>query len=404
MSTDRQAWRIPAIDGFRAFACLMVYVYHVWQFAGSPALDVTILGAQLNLFRPIWDFPAGVDLFMVLSGFCLFWPLCKNPEALSRWNWREYATRRVRRIVPPYYMAIAYAILLPVVLVAAFRLLGLEANWPHLPSLRQLVTHVLFIHTLFPDTWDGITGAFWSLGLEAQFYIAFPFVIWAFRQAKVWTLIGMVAVSIFYRIVAHYLTAGSGGNEQMVASIFFLGRWMQFAAGMAAAWIVATHWHTGKNLRNAWTGTTLFVGAVGLYVAAATPALASLSPALPLRALLLAASFAIGIVAICATHTPARGLFANRVSTGLGFISYSVFLIHQPTAWYLSELFRKKLKVDGMTDFVLLLTVGFVIVLAISYVFFLLFEKPFLNTSRRARTSGPAKPILSAAAPQESTP
>ena len=56
----------------------------------------------------------------------------------------------------------------------------------------------------------------------------------------------------------------------MVASIFFLGRWMQFAAGMAAAWVVATHWRENGKLRNAWTGTALFGAAILLYVLATT--------------------------------------------------------------------------------------------------------------------------------------
>ncbi len=400
MSESKISWRIPAIDGVRALACLMVYVFHVWQFAGSPMLPVTIAGQEIRLLAFLDAFPSGVDLFMVLSGFCLFWPLCKSPEALARWDWRDYGWRRVRRIVPPYYMAILYTILLPVVLVALFRLLKMEANWQPLPSAWQIVTHVLFIHTLFPDTWDGITGAFWSLGLEAQFYVAFPFVVFAFRKSKAWVLVAMVVISIIYRIITYHFTLDGGHHQQMVASIFFLGRWMQFAAGMAAAWIVATHWRAGT-LRSAWNGTALFAGAVALYLLATTSILSFLPKSLPVRDLLLAVSFAVGIVAVCASHTPARAVFSNRVAAGFGFISYSVFLIHQPTGWYLSEMFKKKLKIDGMMDFVLLMTVGLLIVTAISYAFFLLFEKPFLNVKRRPETAVEAESAVAAAAAQQ---
>ncbi len=380
MSEARISWRIPAIDGFRALACLMVYVYHVWQFAGSPALDVAIFGTPVNVFRPIWEFPAGVDLFMVLSGFCLFWPLCKNPEALARWNWREYGRRRVRRIVPPYYMAIAYAIVLPLALVAAFRVLGLEANWPQLPSPWQIGTHVLFIHTLFPSMWYGITGAFWSLGLEAQFYLVFPLVVACFRRFRLAALAVMVLVSIVYRIAASAVTAHDDFNVQMVASIFFLGRWMQFAAGMAAAWFVAAHWR-GQRILKGWVGSMLVVLAVGLYVLATTP-MASMVPLFPLRDLLIAAAGGVAIFGICASRTPFQGLFGNRLVAGFGFISYSVFLIHQPTAWYISEFLRKWLHVGGTAHFALLCTIGLAVVCAISYGFFLLFEKPFLTSKQ----------------------
>ena len=69
-----------------------------------------------------------------------------------------------------------------------------------------------------------------------------------------------------------------------------------------------------------------------------------------------------------------------------------MFLIHQPTAWYISEFFRKKLHIGGMTDFMLLCTIGLAAVCGISYVFFLLFEKPFMN-ARRSRKPAPAQAI-----------
>lgn len=394
MSNTKVIWRIPAIDGLRALASLMVFGFHSYQFAGAPVLMVPFFGTQINMLAFLDAFPAGVDLFMVLSGFCLFWPLCKSAEALAAWDWRDYAWRRVRRIVPPYYMAIVYTIMLPVVLVALFRMLHMDANWQPLPSLRQFVTHVLFIHTLFPDTWNGITGAFWSLGLEAQFYVAFPFVIFAFRRSKAVVLVGMVLISIIYRVITWNMTADAGFDKQMVTSIFFLGRWMQFAAGMGAAWIVATHWRHGGRLRNGWFGTSLAAVALVLYILATTTLLSGLPKALPMRDLLLSAAFGLGIVAICATHTPLRFIFSNRVSSGIGYFSYSIFLIHQPTAWYMSEMFKKKLHVGGLGDFFLLATVGLVIVCGISYLFFLVFEKPFLNAKRRPKPALETDPAV----------
>ena len=284
--------------------------------------------------------------------------------------------------MPPYYLAILYTIVLPVVLVALFRLLRIEANWQPLPSARQLVTHVLFIHTLFPDTWKGITGAFWSLGLEAQFYVVFPFVIFAYRRGKLVVPVLMVAISILYRVIAIRILAGSNFDVQMVASIFFLGRWMQFAAGMIAAWVVAAHWRQGLRF-GAWHGTLLFVSALGLYLAATASPLPGLFPALPVRDVAFSVAFCLGIISVCASRTPLRLLFENRIAAGLGLFSYSVFLLHQPTAWYLSEMFKKKLHVSGLTDFFLLMTVGVLVVCGISYVFFLFIEKPFMNIRRR---------------------
>jgi peptidoglycan/LPS O-acetylase OafA/YrhL len=259
-----------AIDGLRAFAMLMVFTYHSWQFGDSPALAIGRHG--LGFGSLIATFPSGVDLFMVLSGFCLFWPLCKNSTAIGRWAWRDYAVRRIRRIVPPYYAAIVYVTILPYALALLYHLLHRPAKIHPLPPLSHFVTHLLFIHTLFPSTWDKLQGAFWSLGLEAQFYLVFPVVIWGYRRYGIQIAAAMAAASVLYRVIAVALVGDRPWPVYFLFSVFFLGRWMQFAAGMVAAWAVA-RWRRNRADGSALSGNTMILGAVVLYfLAAASPA------------------------------------------------------------------------------------------------------------------------------------
>ncbi len=379
------SWRVPAIDGLRALAMLMVYSYHVWQFSGSPEKILNLGTYSLNLFGIFGTFPAGVDLFMVLSGFCLFLPLCKSPESLANWNIKQYFVRRVRRIVPPYYAAILYAILLPQVLVILFRVLGQKANWQPFPAPLDFFSHLFFVHTLFLSTWEGINGSFWSLGLEAQFYLTFPLVVFAFRRFGTRVFWAMIGISMLYRALADFvLSPQSSGAAQFLYSIFFLGRWMQFALGMAAAWLVAKHWKA-KQWRSPVAGSVAIALCAALY-ALAVSSFASVLPRLPLRDLLLGLSYAGLIIALCVTKTPLRALFENKAMVGLGFISYSFFLIHQPTAWFFSEMMKKKLGVGGETLFYALCSAGFLVVLGISYLFFVVFERPFLGGAKMPAT------------------
>src|SRR4051812_38861600 len=80
--------RIAAIDGLRALACLMVLAYHTSQFAYQ------------HQPWPVRHLAGGVDIFIVLSGFCLFLPVTASPDRFSA---RRFFRQRARRIVPAYY-------------------------------------------------------------------------------------------------------------------------------------------------------------------------------------------------------------------------------------------------------------------------------------------------------------
>lgn len=393
--------RVPQIDGLRALGMYMVYLFHVWEFGWCPVWNVRILGYKADLFGFLGKMSSGVDLFMVISGFCLFWPLCSSAETLRTWDWRGYARRRVNRIVPPYYAAIGYAIFLPMLLVAIFKALKIQANWQPVPSAWQLFTHFLFIHSLFPSTWDGITGSFWSLGLEAQFYVVFPLVVFAFRRSGIKVIWLLIAASVLFRTAVG--ATGASGEWQNVFSMSFLGRWMEFGFGMLTALAVAKYWRQAR-VTGAALGTAQAGGALALYVLTVGFIRTNLLYSVPLYELGLSMAFSLLIFALCTSRTPVAKLFRNPVVDWLGVISYSLYLLHQPTAWYLSEFFRKVLHLTGVEDVWVLATVGFVVVVAISYLFFLVFEKPSMAKNKTLKNAGAAPSVPALADPVEKEP
>ncbi len=377
-------WRIPSVDGLRAMAMLMVYGCHMYMFAQNPELVMPVLGHPVDVFHFL-RFPT-VDMFMVLSGFCLFLPVCKTEKALQKWHWQEFYKRRVRRIALPYYAAILYSIGLPYVLVILYQLLNQPANWPPLEAPGVYLAFLLFAHTLFLSTFGHINGALWSMGLEAQFYLMFPLVIWGYRRFGMRIVWGMIAVSIVYRMIAADITAPMSENAQFLAAAFFLGRWMQFALGMGAAKLVVNYRQAGREWSAAW-GTGAVLGAVALFsvTCMTTPDLSWV------QSLLLGLAFSGLTIALAISKTPLRALFENRFMTWLGYISYSLYLLHWPTGYYLSEFCKKVLHVTGLTEFFLLVTIGFAVTLGISYLFFLLAEKPFLSKPSKSE-----RPVVSA--------
>ena len=366
---------------------LMVIACHCWEFGHHPTHYIALLGLRMEIFGFFKRGAYGVDLFMVLSGFCLFLPLCKSEQALARFHWKNFYQRRARRIIPPYYAGLLFATLTPFALALFFRLLHMKAHWQPLPGTPYAYfAHIFFIQTLSTRSFGQINASLWSMGLEAQFYVMFPLVIFCFRRIGLRVIALMVGISIVYNLFMVTYTAGMTGREANLYFIFFLGRWMQFAAGMLAAWIVAHHRRQDKWRDAKW-------GTVGLFIALATytfaasvdfpPYLGWLNPAL------LAFTFGLALVSVCVTRSPLGWLFSNRLMEKLGFISYSIFLIHWPVIYYFGGLLER-LHLRGNPLFYALFPGGLALTVGFALVFFRLFEKPFLNPPSAARQEAAA--------------
>jgi len=121
----------------------------------------------------------------------------------------------------------------------------------------------------------------------------------------------------------------------------------------------------------------------------------------PLRDSLLAGGFACLLVAACASAVPGRQLLQNPVITHVGFISYSLYLLHQNVVYYFGELLKRVGHLGSSSRFLILITLGLLIVLAVCYPFFKVFEEPFLRPRQKKRASdhAPAPQLAPAQAP-----
>jgi peptidoglycan/LPS O-acetylase OafA/YrhL len=70
---------------------LMVFEFHVWEFSGHPGY----VAGSFRFGEMIGRFALGVDLFIVLSGFCLYWPIA---NANKPFDVKQYFQRRFWRI------------------------------------------------------------------------------------------------------------------------------------------------------------------------------------------------------------------------------------------------------------------------------------------------------------------
>lgn len=201
------AQHYAALDGLRGVAILSVMLYH---FTGG------YKGANLLLL--LWGLIAdagwmGVDLFFVLSGFLITGILYDT--ALVENKVKNFYTRRALRIFPLFYAVLFGLLLLTPVLHMQWRA-------EHLFYFFYLsnVADLLVPHFQLPSHWINL-GHFWSLAVEEQFYLVWPFVVWRVRQ-RITLLWIILAVLITGPLLRGLLLAG--GMDPLAMSRLLLTR------------------------------------------------------------------------------------------------------------------------------------------------------------------------------------
>lgn len=369
MPTSSPAHRLAFVDGVRALCALWVILYDIWRFNHQPEIwPLTPLMQSGHL---------GVEVFMVLSGFCLFYPMAKS-DALEKGQWRTFFRRRARRILPPYYAAMIYAIALPFLLVPLFQVLGIPFYPPALPSAWQLFAHVTMIHNLFPDTQSGINPSFWSLSLESQFYALFPLMALAMLRTRVLGLCALVAACLLFRwgILSAFEWTPQSGAQMALSSIF--GRMVIFAFGMLAAYVVRRA--PLKRVPTAWDwlGGLAFVPLFMLgYYWYFHPI-----GAWPLSDACVGLAVASLLVRCASAPHFLTTWLSMPLLVAVGEMSYSFYLINRPTCYYVNVVLAHVLSGDDGLHLGATLVVGGLLSLGLASLLYRYVERPFM--ARRA--------------------
>src|SRR5689334_11043324 len=179
--------RMLTLDAMRGGAALAVVTYHALGTAPQTALSGWEAWVP-EITRYIVHFAfAGIYLFFVISGFCihLFWAKARaagiHKPAIDFFTFWK---RRVRRLYPPYFAALAIylcyiAYKTPVHVTGAY--------------LYDVVLHLFMLHNLDLQTTYTVNGAFWTLAIEEQLYLAY-FLLLFLRIRYGWARTRLLAV------------------------------------------------------------------------------------------------------------------------------------------------------------------------------------------------------------------
>lgn len=192
--------RSPVIDGLRGLAVLQVIIFH---FA--------IIGCKLELGAALWEQIywhvagigwAGVDLFFVISGFLITGILFESRNGAR--YYRTFYLRRTIRIFPLYYMSLAFAFgIAPFVL----RLMNSKEDVIReliQPSTQAFAWLYLLNWRIGLGGWSGVSvylRHFWSLSIEEQFYLGWPFIVRTLERRRLMAVCSlMILMSLGLRL------------------------------------------------------------------------------------------------------------------------------------------------------------------------------------------------------------
>lgn len=179
--------RLIALDGLRGLAVLLVILYHGITVSSGTVHD--------GLYRAATFGWVGVDLFFVLSGFLITGVLCDTRHDANYFG--NFFIRRALRIFPLYYLALLVLLLcLPLVNAQAGDDLRRHQVW----YWAYLVNIFESLHPFAPSVTR--TGHFWSLAVEEQFYVFWPFVVLLLKPRRLrWVCLAAIAAAPLLRAV-----------------------------------------------------------------------------------------------------------------------------------------------------------------------------------------------------------
>jgi peptidoglycan/LPS O-acetylase OafA/YrhL len=369
---DRSATgrRLAHLDGLRALAALFVLLHHTLAMA-YPLSEGVFPQGRLTFLTGVFLYGHfGVTVFIVLAGYSLTLALARRSGEL-RGGTAGFLRRRARRIVPPYWAALALAVLVAAVLVPGRTGTHWDLSVPTDP--RGWVADLLLLQDVLPGR--DAAYPFWSIAVEWHIYLLLPIMLLVRRRTGSWGIAvafgatGSLAVLALSRVVPklgnlhpHYyllFALAVGGcvavhlRPELVRKLPLL--WISGLGTAVVVAVCATHSFRWNSENFWWIDVVL------------------------------------GIAALCLVMSTAvhegrwRSALGWRPLARVGLFSYSLYLVHAPLLAVTWRFVVQPLDLSRPAQ----LAIGWLVVapvlVACAYLFHIAFERPFIGRPSDAR-------------------
>lgn len=380
--------RATGLDGMRGVASLGVFAVHIWMYAGEgttrPIRD-NALGFAIFEIRLV------VPFFFVLSAFLLYRYFARVAVRGGEVDVGLYLRRRVARILPAYYLAMAGTMLL--VWGSA------DKTGARLPPAGDLPLYAFFAQNYSTGTILRLNPATWTLSIEVAFYSLLPLFglagIWLARRglrAHVWFLASLIPLGVAWNALVYFAGWGMVPAKALPAYIpyFAMGMLLCLWLERRAAAGTVPRLDPGRTAALAGGGFALVV------LNGVWHALASADGHIGVTGIFgdipAGAGFAAIVAAVLLGRGPSVAWLRVPQLVQMGVISYGFYLWHLPLI-----LFAKRIEVlPG--DFLGAALLTLPPAIAFGAASWVLIERPLLRRAARRRPPTPVPALEPGAA------
>lgn len=371
------------LNELRAFAALSVIFYHIELFKSRDHIGSLFDISYLSYFIGRLG-KNGVYLFFVLSGFLITYLLLKEKEKYQTILFKKFYLRRIFRIWPLYYLIVGISFLIIPFLANTSEIFRNTPYYfnaisnPENYTTTSFLTYLFFLPNIALDFFGfrvvGCTQS-WSVGVEEQFYILWPLLLFIFSRKTIVKVFMLLIVTfvfshVFFQpdLVAR-LTNTIGVNLKILSGIYKIVKIIPFefmAIGAIGGYLY--HYFAKEIIIFSKSSYTYFIILVSIFFLLFFPIIS-----IYLQSILLSVFFLLLI--ITTINDDNKTVFRNKYLSYIGTISYGVYMYHPFILFlvfpFINEYFPAKNSTLLYNSLVYLFVFGLTILLShLSYKYF----------------------------------
>jgi peptidoglycan/LPS O-acetylase OafA/YrhL len=307
----------------------------------------------------------GVDIFFVLSAYLITGLLSHEKSFTGSVHVGKFYMRRICRIWPLYFLVLAISLLVTV--------FDSQQNL----TWRQAAIFALFsgnwIFVFNPDPIYSIANPLWSVSVEEQFYLAWPWVVKRLSIRKAIAIMLLVSWTTRFVLVLTGAPFGVWNNTLAHLDPIALGALLSI-------------WLNGRLpiLRTPTRAMLIAVGILAIGIGGALPI--SEFPASPWVLLLYPLISIGGSLIVFASLNWGSWMLNNKAVVYLGGISYGIYVFHRPCLWFLKRVYFGAHK-DSLSNVMLYWFCGLALTLCVAALSKRFFESPFIRMKEHFTTA-----------------